>query len=169
VRPLLDVFRAPEGVVFYAGVGAQVPLSFDDIKVGEEFISPGRTVTEMDVVLFAGLSGDYNVLHTDAEHMKSSQFGERIAHGLLVLSIQQGLLSRIAPELVELPMAELAWKFRRPIKIGDTVHVVARVSDKRSAERAGWGLVTIARRVMNQRGEVVQEGESEHMVERRLG
>ena len=156
-------------MVFYAGVGAQVPLSFDDIKVGEEFISPGRTVTEMDVVLFAGLSGDYNVLHTDAEHMKSSQFGERIAHGLLVLSIQQGLLSRIAPELVELPMAELAWKFRGPIKIGDTVHVVARVSDKRSGERAGWGLVTIARRVMNQRGEVVQEGESEHMVERRLG
>jgi len=156
-------------VVFYAGVGAQVPLSFEDIKVGEEFISPGRTVTEMDVVLFAGLSGDYNVLHTDAEHMKSSQFGERIAHGLLVLSIQQGLLSRIAPELVEPPMAGLAWKFRGPIKIGDTVHVVARVSDKRTAERAGWGLVTIARRVLNQRGEVVQEGESEHMVERRLG
>ena len=156
-------------MVFYAGVGAQVPLSFEDIKVGEGFISPGRTVTEMDVVLFAGLSGDYNVLHTDAEHMKSSQFGERIAHGLLVLSIQQGLLSRIAPELVEPPMAELAWKFRGPIKIGDTVHVVARVSDKRSAERAGWGLVTIARRVLNQRGEVVQEGESEHMVERRLG
>ena len=156
-------------MLFYAGVSAPVPLSFEDIKVGEEFVSPGRTVTEMDVVLFAGLSGDYNVLHTDAEHMKSSQFGERIAHGLLVLSIQQGLVSRIAPELVELPMAELAWKFRGPIKIGDTVHVVARVSDKRPADRPGWGLVTVERRVMNQRGEVVQEGESEHMVERRLG
>jgi acyl dehydratase len=156
-------------VLSYAGVNAQVPLSFEDIKVGEEFISPGRTVTEMDVVLFAGLSGDYNVLHTDAEHMKSSQFGERIAHGLLVLSLQQGLVSRIAPELVEQPMTELVWKFRGPIKIGDTVHVVARVSDKRPADRPGLGVVTIERRVLNQRGEVVQEGESEHMVERRLG
>lgn len=150
-------------------MSAQVPLSFEDIKVGEEFVSPGRTVTEMDVVLFAGLSGDYNVLHTDAEHMKSSQFGERIAHGLLVLSIQQGLVSRIAPELVERPMTELGWKFRGPIKIGDTVHVVARVSDKRPADRPGWGIVTIERRVLNQRGEVVQEGESKHLVERRLG
>jgi acyl dehydratase len=156
-------------VISYAAVSAQVPFSFEDIKVGEEFVSPGRTVTEMDVVLFAGLSGDYNVLHTDAEHMKSSQFGERIAHGLLVLSLQQGLVSRIAPEVVELPMAQLAWKFRGPIKIGDTIRVVARVSDKRAAERPGWGMVTIARRVLNQRGEVVQEGESEHMVEQRLG
>ena len=71
------------------------PIRFDDIKVGVEFVSPGRTVTETDIVLFAGLSGDYNVLHTDAEHMKSSQFGERIAHGLLGLSIQQGLAARV--------------------------------------------------------------------------
>ena len=156
-------------MVFFPSVDAAEGIFFEDLQLGQEFTSPGRTVTEADIVIFAGLSGDYNVLHTDAEHMKSSQFGERIAHGLLVLSIQQGLLSRIAPELVEPPMAELAWKFRGPIKIGDTVHVVARVSDKRSAERAGWGLVTIARRVLNQRGEVVQEGESEHMVERRLG
>ena len=153
----------------YAAVRAPTPIRFDDIKVGEEFVSPGRTVSETDIVLFAGLSGDYNVLHTDAEHMKSSQFGERIAHGLLGLAIQQGLAARIAPELVERPFAELAWKFRGPIKIGDTIHVVARVTDKRDAERPGWGIVTIERRVLNQHGEVVQEGETEHMVERRLG
>ena len=70
---------------------------FEDVKVGDEYASPGRTVTEADIVLFAGLSGDYNVLHTDAEHMKASLFGERIAHGLLGLSIQQGLLDRVVP------------------------------------------------------------------------
>lgn len=145
------------------------PRAFDDIKIGEEFVSPGRTVTETDIVVFAGLSGDYNILHTDAEHMKTSQFGERIAHGLLGLAIQQGLAGRVAPELVELPLAGLAWKFRAPIKIGDTIHVVSRVTDKRDAERPGWGIVTLERRVLNQRGEVVQEGETEHMVERRRG
>ncbi|HKZ08140.1 MAG TPA: MaoC/PaaZ C-terminal domain-containing protein [Methylomirabilota bacterium] len=145
------------------------PRPFDDIKIGEEFVSPGRTVTETDIVVFAGLSGDYNVLHTDAEHMKTSQFGERIAHGLLGLAIQQGLAGRVAAELVELPFAGLAWKFRAPIKIGDTIHVVSRVTEKRDAERPGWGIVTLQRRVLNQRGEVVQEGETEHMVERRRG
>ena len=145
------------------------PLSFDDIKVGEEFVSPGRTVTETDIVMFAGLSGDYNILHTDAEHMKTSQFGERIAHGLLGLAIQQGLAGRVAADLVDLPFAGLAWKFRGPIKIGDTIHVVSRVTDKRDADRSGWGVVTLQRQVVNQRGEVVQEGETEHMIERRLG
>jgi acyl dehydratase len=145
------------------------PLSFDDIKIGEEFVSPGRTVTETDIVVFAGLSGDYNILHTDAEHMKTSQFGERIAHGLLGLAIQQGLAGRVAADLVELPFAGLAWKFRGPIKIGDTIHVVSRVTDKRDADRPGWGVVTLQRQVVNQRGEVVQEGETQHMIERRLG
>ena len=78
-------------------MNADPAVYFEDIPVGEEYASPGRTVTEADVVIFAGLSGDYNVLHTDAEHMKSSQFGERIAHGLLGLSIQQGLLDRVIP------------------------------------------------------------------------
>src|SRR5947199_7964347 len=67
---------------------------FEEIEVGEEFESPGRTVTETEFVLFAGLSGDYNVLHTDAEFMKKSIFGERIAHGLLGLTIQSGLFYR---------------------------------------------------------------------------
>jgi len=67
---------------------------FDEIALGEEYESPGRTVTESDIVMFAGLSGDYNVLHTDAEFMKQSIFGERIAHGLLGLAIQSGLFSR---------------------------------------------------------------------------
>jgi acyl dehydratase len=63
---------------------------FEDFAIGDEFITPGRTVTEADVMLFAGLTGDYNRIHTDAEYMKSSMFGERIAHGLLGLSLVHG-------------------------------------------------------------------------------
>src|SRR5213593_1037787 len=117
---------------------------FDDIQVGEEYESPGRTVTEADIVLFAGLSGDYNVLHTDAEFMKQSIFGERIAHGLL-------------------------WKFKGPIKIGDTIRLRAKVTAKKETSKPDRGLVTVERTVVNQRGEVVQEGETDLMVERRRG
>ncbi len=140
---------------------------FEDLRVGEEYTSPGRTVTESDIVIFAGLSGDYNVLHTDAEHMKTSIFGERIAHGLLGLSIEQGLASRGEPAAAHGLLSALKWKFKGPIKIGDTVHVLSRIAGKRDGPDAGRGLVTVERRLVNQRGEVVQEGETEHLVERR--
>jgi len=140
---------------------------FEHFKIGQEFTSPGRTVTEADIVIFAGLSGDYNVLHTDAEHMKSSIFGERIAHGLLGLSIQQGLASRGEPAAAHGLLSALKWKFKGPIKIGDTVHVLSRIAGKKDGPDAGRGLVTVERRLVNQRGEVVQEGETEHVVERR--
>lgn len=140
---------------------------FEDLEIGQEFTSPGRTVTEADIVIFAGLSGDYNVLHTDAEHMKTSNFGERIAHGLLGLGIQQGLASRGEPAAAHGLLSALKWKFKGPIKIGDTVHVLSRIAGKRDGPDAGRGLVTVERRLVNQRGEVVQEGETEHVVERR--
>jgi len=97
---------------------------YEDIAAGEEYESPGRTVTETDIVLFAGLSGDYNVLHTDAELMKTSIFGERIAHGLLGLAIQSGLFSRATRAYATLGLAGMRWKFKGPIKIGDTVRCV---------------------------------------------
>ena len=140
---------------------------FEDVKVGDEYVSPGRTVTEADIVVFAGLSGDYNVLHTDAEHMKASLFGERIAHGLLGLSIQQGLLDRVVPGQSVGPIAGVKWKFKGPIKIGDTIRLRARVTAKKETSKPDRGLVTVERTVVNQRGEVVQEGETDLMVERR--
>src|SRR5438045_8924548 len=96
---------------------------FDDIQVGEEYESPGRTVTEADIVLFAGLSGDYNVLHTDAELMKQSIFGERIAHGLLGLWIQAGLLTRATLAYATLAFVGLHWKYTAPIMIDDTIQL----------------------------------------------
>jgi acyl dehydratase len=140
---------------------------FDDIEAGEEYESPGRTITEADIVLFAGISGDYNVVHTDAELMKSSIFGERIAHGLLGLSIQSGLLARAMIPYATIAFAGLRWKFKGPIKIGDTIRVRAKVTAKKDGAKPDRGLVTLARTVTNQRGEVVQEGETDLLVERR--
>jgi acyl dehydratase len=142
---------------------------FDDIAVGEEFESPGRTVTETDIVLFAGLSGDYNVLHTDAEFMKQSIFGERIAHGLLGLAIQAGLFTRATQPFATMAFVGLSWKFKGPIKIGDTIRVRAKVLAKKETSKPDRGVITLDRKVLNQRGEVVQEGETDLMVERRHG
>jgi len=140
---------------------------FDEIELGEEYESPGRTVTEADIVMFAGLSGDYNVLHTDAELMKQSIFGERIAHGLLGLALQAGLFTRATQAYATLAFAGLRWKFKGPIKIGDTIRLRAKVIAKKETGKPDRGLITLERTVLNQRGEVVQEGETDLIVERR--
>jgi acyl dehydratase len=141
---------------------------FEDIQVGDEYLSPGRTITEADIVAFAGLSGDYNVLHTDAEFMKSSIFGERIAHGLLGLAVSSGLGARaVARPFATLAFLGLRWRFKGPIKIGDTIKVRMKVTDKKETSKPDRGIVTIQRSVLNQRGELVQEGDTELMIERR--
>jgi acyl dehydratase len=141
---------------------------FEEIEVGTEYVSPGRTVTEADIVAFAGLSGDYNVLHTDAEFMRTSIFGERIAHGLLGLSIASGLGTRaMTRPFATLAFLGLRWRSKGPIKIGDTIKVRIKVTDKRETSKPDRGIVTLDRAVTNQRGEVVQEGETDIMVERR--
>jgi acyl dehydratase len=155
-------------VLSYAPVTEPGALHFEDLAVGDEYVSPGRTVTEADIVLFAGLSGDYNVLHTDAEYMRSSLFGERIAHGLLGLSISSGLGTRaVARPFATLAFLGLRWRFKGPIKIGDTIKVRLKVTDKRETSKPDRGIVTIQRHVLNQRGELVQEGDTELMIERR--
>jgi len=140
---------------------------FDEIELGEEYESPGRTVTEADIVMFAGLSGDYNVLHTDAEFMKQSIFGERIAHGLLCLAIQSGLFSRATAPYATLAFGGLRWKFKVPVKIGDTIRLKAKVTGKKDLSKPDRGLITLQRTVLNQRDEVVQQGETDLIVEKR--
>ena len=140
---------------------------FDEIVLGEEYESPGRTVTESDIVMFAGLSGDYNVLHTDAEFMKQSIFGERIAHGLLCLAIQSGLFSRATAPYATLAFGGLRWKFKVPVKIGDTIRLKAKVTGKKDLSKPDRGLITLQRTVLNQRDEVVQQGETDLIVEKR--
>ena len=140
---------------------------FQEIPLGEEYESPGRTVTESDLVIFSGLTGDYNVLHTDAEFMKESIFGERIAHGLLCLAIQSGLFSRASVPYATLAFAGLRWKFKAPVKIGDTIRLRAKVTAKKDLSKEDRGLVTLERTVLNQRDEVVQQGETDLIVEKR--
>jgi len=140
---------------------------FDEIALGEEYESPGRTVTESDIVMFAGLSGDYNVLHTDAEFMKQSIFGERIAHGLLGLAIQSGLFGRATQAYATLAFVGLRWKFKAPVKIGDTIRLRAKVIARKDLSEPGRGLVTLERTLLNQRDEIVQQGETDLIVEKR--
>jgi acyl dehydratase len=139
---------------------------FDEIELGEEYESPGRTVTEADIVMFAGLSGDYNVLHTDAEFMKTTMFGERIAHGLLCLAIQSGLFTRATTPYATLGFGGLRWKFKMPVKIGDTIRLRAKVVEKKDL-KPDRGQITLDRAILNQRGEVVQQGQTDLIVQKR--
>jgi 3-hydroxybutyryl-CoA dehydratase len=134
-------------------------LYFEDYEPGDSVTSQGRTVTEADIVNFAALSGDWNAIHVDAEVARGGMFGERIAHGMLGLSIATGLAARLGfiDETV-IAFMGLDWKFRGAIKIGDTIKVRAEVGEKKAARRLGGGLVTFNVEVLNQRGEPVQKG-----------
>lgn len=137
----------------------------EDIEVGLEMTSARRTVTEADIVAFAGLSGDYNPLHTDEIFAREeTPFRGRIAHGLLVLSIADGLRNPFDD------WAHLAWldvqrRFLGPTYPGDTIHVVRRVEEVRqSSSRPGTGVVTVSVEVVKQDGDVVQRGTDVLMV-----
>jgi len=133
---------------------------FEEFEPGQTFCSAARTITETDIVTFAGLSGDYNQIHTDAEFSKSTPFGQRIAHGLLVTSIASGLIAQSG--LIDgtvLAFREIDnWKFVKPVFIGDTVHVKSKVLLTKAIPRLGGGSVVIEVHVLNQRGEVVMKG-----------
>ena len=132
---------------------------FEEFEIGDVVETAARTVTETDIVLFAGLSGDYNQIHTDVEFTKGTRFGERVAHGLLGLSIASGLAARLG--LIEGTVEAftgLEWKFRGPILIGDTIRVRLEVKRKKEMSRLGGGFVVLDVAVLNQRDETVQKG-----------
>lgn len=141
------------------GLAALRGRTFEEFAVGDAVESPARTITETDVVLFAGLSGDYNPLHTDAEYARGTMFGSRVAHGLLGLSIASGLAWRTGflEGTVE-ALIGVDWKFRAPIRIGDTVRLRAEVSQKKEMARLGGGFIVFVVTLLNQRDEVVQKG-----------
>lgn len=143
-------------------------LYFDDFKVGDEFVTPARTITEADVVNFAGLSGDYNPLHTDEEFGRQTIFGGRIAHGLLGLVVSTGLKQRLGiSDGTVMAFLGLTWNFKGPIRFGDTVHVRLRVAEKRETSKPDRGIIKHAVELVNQKGEIVQDGEHLLMVRRR--
>lgn len=136
-------------------------IYWEDVEVGATAVSPGRTMTEADIVNFCGLSGDFNVIHTDVEFCEGTPFGKRIAHGVLGLSIATGLIARApgAPQHRIVAFLGMTWDFRNPIFIGDTIHVEQVVAEKRPTKRPGLGIIISDAKVINQRGEVCQEGQ----------
>jgi 3-hydroxybutyryl-CoA dehydratase len=136
-------------------------LYFEEFEVGRNIVTSGRTITESDIVAFAGLSGDYNQIHTDAEFSKKTPYGQRVAHGLLGLSIASGLAMRTGVlEGTVLAFREInEWKFIKPVFIGDSVHVEMKVKETKALPRIGAGSILIVVELQNQDNETVMKGE----------
>src|SRR5262245_61596380 len=140
-------------------------LFFDEFAIGDQVESLGRTITESDIVNFAALSGDWNLIHTDAEYSKQHPFGQRVAHGLLILSVAVGLSVRLGfLEETTLAFRSIDWKMQRPVVIGDTIHVRITVEETKAMARLGGGLVNFKVEVFNQKDEVCQKGNWEMLV-----
>ncbi|KRE09282.1 dehydratase [Bosea sp. Root381] len=135
---------------------------YEDLFVGMRFRSPGRTITDADLVGFAGLTGDYSELHTSEVYAQSSQFGRKVAHGMLGLAYAHGLMWARTGELRETAIAFLGidgWKFVGPVFVGDTIFVdyeIAELRDSRS--RPTQAIATFDVRVVKQDGSLVQQG-----------
>ncbi|MCA9270797.1 MAG: MaoC family dehydratase N-terminal domain-containing protein [Planctomycetales bacterium] len=139
-------------------------LHFDDIEVGQVWRSQGRTITETDVVNFAGMTGDYTPLHVDHEYASNTPFRKPIAHGLLGLSLLAGMSSRCPNMATAAFLGVRDWKFLKPLFFGDTVHVTTEVTEKRQHGRRR-GEVIWRRELVNQHGQVVQSGVFETLVD----
>lgn len=148
-------------------MGEERRLYYEDFEVGREDISDARTITEADVVNFACLSGDFNAIHMDAEFARNTPFGQRIAHGMCVLSIADGLWFTL-PRLAIVAFLGLDnWRFSRPVMFGDTIKIKRRLAEMRETRRGNRGILTFEVQVLNQNDEVVQEGNWNFMVNKR--
>jgi acyl dehydratase len=140
---------------------------YDEIALGEERLTPRVTVTEGHILAYAGVAGDFSPLHLDEEYARTTEFGQRIAHGLMGLSLVDGLKVQSAFFQDGIALG-WNWKFKRPIRIGDTLQARLRITAMRiPRSRPHMGIVHVDVTLLNQRGEVVQEGEHQLMVPRR--
>jgi 3-hydroxybutyryl-CoA dehydratase len=137
-----------------------IGMYYEDYEVGQKMVTRGRTITESDLVQFAGLTGDYNPMHTNAEYAKTSIAGQRVAHGMLVLSYAIGQTYQLGfLERTVLTFRSVEMKFSLPVYIGDTIHVELTVKEIKEAARLGGGTVVSEARIINQDGKTVQKGE----------
>lgn len=141
---------------------------YEDLSVGMKFRSPGRTILDADLIQFAGMTGDYSELHTSDVYAKASQFGRRVAHGMLGLAYAHGLMWPRTGELRETAIAFLGiedWRFVGPIFVGDTIFVeyeIASLRDSRS--RPTQAIATFDVKLVNQEGAVLQQGKKALLV-----
>lgn len=141
---------------------------FDDFNVGEQFTTAARTITEAEIVRFADLTGDRHRLHLDEGYAKTTPFGERIAHGMLGLSIASGLWVQLG--LLEesiIAFLGLEWTFVAPVRIGDAIRVQVTVKEKRESREPKRGILLLNAAVLNQNDETVQKGRWTLLVKRR--
>jgi acyl dehydratase len=132
---------------------------FDEVEIGQKFVTRGRTITEADLVQFAALTGDYNPMHTNAEYMKTHVMGQRVAHGMLTLSYAVGQMYQLGfMERTVTAFRGLEMKFSLPVFIGDTIHVEVVITDKKEMRRLGNGQITAEIKIINQAGKTVQSG-----------
>lgn len=141
-------------------------LYCDDIEVGDEFLSPSRTICEADVVQFAGLTGDFNELHTSRTFAESTRYGGRIVHGMLTLAMANGLFVRIGRFENSVFLGIDYWKFVKPVWIGDTIHLIMTIADKRITKDGKRGIVGMKYEVYNQDDVLVAEGVLRRMMNR---
>lgn len=144
---------------------------FEDICVGDKDKTAGRTITEADIVNFAGLSGDFNPIHIDAQFAEKTFFKKRIAHGILIFSVASGLFTQckmnIAMKENVIALMQIDWRFAKPVFIGDTIHLQVEVIEKKETSKTDRGIVIIKRTVVNQNDEVVQHGDVTMMIRRK--
>ena len=146
-----------------------VGLYWEEWEVGKSFETAARTVTETDVVNFAGISGDYNPLHINEEYCKKTQFGTRIAHGPLVYAIAAGLLFQLHlyDDTLIAFLGFESLKFTKPVKIGDTIYAKVTVTEVTETSKPDRGVMKRQLQVINQHGEVVQDGIQAFLMKRR--
>jgi acyl dehydratase len=142
---------------------------FEDFEVGQEFLSPARTITLTDIVNFACLSGDFNEVHTNWEYCKTTPFGEPIAHGPLVYAVAAGLqyASGINDGTLIALLQNDNWRMLLPVKNGDTIRMRSRVLTRKETSKPDRGVVTLLREVLKQDGSVAQEMKTTFLYRRR--
>jgi len=133
---------------------------YEDFNEGDVITTARRTITEADVAAFAGISGDFNPLHTDEEFMKTTPFGGRIAHGLLTVSIATGLINQLGVfEGTNLALLNMNIKYTGVVKFGDTIRMELKTLEKKESSKPGKGVITYQANVLNQKDETVVEME----------
>ena len=143
-------------------------LTFDEFEEGTVYTTASRTITEADVVAFAGISGDFNPLHTDESFAQKTPFGTRIAHGVLGLSVATGLANQLGIfEGTTLALMEIQTHFTGPVLFGDTIHMEMTVAAKKTTSKPDRGVVSFETFVKNQRGEDVLKGKWTLMMRRK--
>ena len=140
-------------------------MYFEEYELGAERTTLGRTITETDIVIHAGQTGDFYPHHMDAEWCKTQKFGQRVAHGTLIFSIAVGMTAgAVNPVAFSYGYDKL--RFIKPVFIGDTITCTVTISEKREHKRPGFGIVVEHLDVTNQRGEVVLVADHLLMAER---